>query len=109
MTDSRSARRHDRKSIRYIPIPPLESLSMSVREASITCSLMIAGLTGLLGFWAGSAVKPTRAQETTSKESGKLQAADHFAKNTETTAPNPVPASADQYLRQSPAARASHR
>ena len=71
---------------------------MAARRASVTCSLAIAVLAAFLGFWGGSTVKPTAAQEK-------------LAGSAAVTPAIPVPSRgpSDHYLRQSPAARAVNR
>ena len=71
---------------------------MAARKTSVTCSLLIAMIAALLGFWGGSTVKPTAAQEKVASSAAPVPA-------------NPAPAHspADQYLRQSPAAKAVNR
>ena len=71
---------------------------MSARKACVTASLVIALLAGSVGFWAGSTVERTPAQE---KQAGKGNGspAQRYA----------VPEATENYLRQSPAAKAVDR
>jgi cytochrome c peroxidase len=71
---------------------------MSACKASVTGSLAIALLAGLLGFWAGNALDRSAAQQN---QPDKVPIAK--------SKPEAVPPAGDQYLRQSPAARATDR